>query len=712
MPRSKYQQLQALLEERGIKFPSVRRKEARLRKVTQIKAHFIDCCYNNCIAFTGSYSDHDSCQYCKESRRNSTGKPRKRFLYIPLIQRLQLQYSDPARARVLTSYRKELHQDNGIRILRDFFDGDLFRDFHVTELGLFNDPHDIALHMSLDGVQLTNMRHYEVTPVIFLNLNLPPEERYRIANILTGVVIPGPKKPKELDTFLQPLVEELLQLDQGVQAFDGNTKSAFQLRAWVTIVTGDGPALAEAIGMKKPGNAYRPCRTCMIEAEHCNGPNKTYYVPHTGYDFTNPPIRIELREDIQLIERTRSDDYRRRFGINRSSILLQLRSLHFPRSFPADIMHCVLQNITPTLYKIWNRTKLEVDHCGDSREPYYLDAKVLEIISSSLEAARPDIPTYLGHAPRRISNHYNGFKAAEWEAWLTLFGVPLLDQHLDEDYVANFRTLGRFYSLATRHSIPYAETANVANLAEDFVHSYERLYYRGDPERLPVCTVNVHYLIHFASYIRDCGPARYWWQFPMERFCGIIKPMARSKSQLNTSLANAVVVAEHINHLQFTRNMRAATPPTVASYPVLLDCFKPHLSIYQRACLEGILEYRDPVVEGYKRCQLRRGLLVGSMQSQRRSDINRGDYRICYQEPGEHQRCFGEVQHFVRFKQFGGWAWIRTLDGVEFDGIKGVVNFQRFGSHRWIPLEWIQSLIGIIRESGVNLIVSDIDLFS
>jgi len=252
----------------------------------------------------------------------------------------------------------------------------------------------------------------------------------------------------------------------------------FQLRAWVTIVTGDGPALADAIGMKTSGNAYRPCRTCMIRAECSNGPNKTYYVLHTSYNFVNPPICTELCEDIHLVERTRSDDYHQHLGINHSSILLQLHSLHFPRSFSADIMHCILQNITPTLYKIWNRTKLEVDNPkshSNLREPYYLDAKVLEVISSSLAVARPDIPAYLGHAPRRISNHYAGFKAAEWKAWLTLFGMPLLDQHLGQDYVANFRTFGHFYSLATGHSISYAETAQVAKLAEDFVCLYEWL---------------------------------------------------------------------------------------------------------------------------------------------------------------------------------------------------------------------------------------------
>jgi hypothetical protein len=59
----------------------------------------------------------------------------------------------------------------------------------------------VALHLSLDAVQLPNVSDYENTPMIFLNLNLPPDERYKVNNILTSLLIPGPKKPKLLDTF-------------------------------------------------------------------------------------------------------------------------------------------------------------------------------------------------------------------------------------------------------------------------------------------------------------------------------------------------------------------------------------------------------------------------------------------------------------------------------------------------------------------------------
>ena len=80
----------------------------------------------------------------------------------------------------------------------------------------------------------------------------------------------------------------------------------------------------------------------------------------------------------------------------------------------------------------------------------------------------------------------------------------------------------------------------LTSLPKYFVQTFETLYYRGDPERLQVCTINIHSLLHFSLYIRDCGPACYWWQFNMERFCGILK------------------------------------------LPCLLDQFKPRLSTYRR----------------------------------------------------------------------------------------------------------------------------------
>ena len=78
-----------------------------------------------------------------------------------------------------------------------------------------------------------------MTPVILINLNLPPSERYQAQNILTSLLIPGPFEPRDLDSFLVPLIDELLLLDSGVaDVFDGDTRTHFSLHAWITLVTG------------------------------------------------------------------------------------------------------------------------------------------------------------------------------------------------------------------------------------------------------------------------------------------------------------------------------------------------------------------------------------------------------------------------------------------------------------------------------------------
>jgi hypothetical protein len=627
---------------------------------------------------------------------------------------LILQYQNVSRAQILSTYRHNFSRKTRPTEFRDIFDGDLYHKFHLDQLGLFRDRHDVALHMSLDGVQVTNMRHHEVTPVILINLNLPPGERYKIENILVSMVIPGPNKPKELDTFLQPLVEEMKQLDHGIKAFDAYTKSAFTLKAWITIVTGDGPAISDAIGFKRPGNAFRPCRFCLIKGQMEQTElkrTKTYYVPHTGYSFNSPPIRPgDLREVIDLVVAADSSISSRDSGINRASILTELRSLHFPRSFPIDIMHCILLNITETLFTLWNRTKLGSGENVQSTDNCYLSKDSIVSISKSLANARSDIPANLCRAPRRIDNHYKGYKAAEWEAWLIHYGIPLLDQHIGDEYVNNFRQLSRIYSLATQYTIQRFEFSDLKELAIDFVQSYEKLYYRQEPKCLPVCSVNVHYLLHIPACIQDCGPARYWWQFPMERYCGFIKQFARSKSQLNTSIANGVITTELLHHIRFTQ---ATESQSKRPYPILLDSLIISYQSYLQRKLSAYLQNNPTCLEIYKRCQVNEELTVGSSYSQRSTDINRRDNRICFQVPGQPDFSFATVQMFVKADCYQEYrlAWVRKYNGIDIDRVKRIASFAGEGRRCWIDVAWIKSLFGILKDGGVNLIITDINLF-
>lgn len=128
------------------------------------------------------------------------------------------------------------------------------------------------------------MRNFEATPVIIVNLNLHPSIRYAKENIMTSMIIPGPSKPKKFDSFLFPLVEELKSLNAGVEAYDSARKSEFVLHAWPVLVTEDGPALAEVMGFKRPGNAIRACRFCKKKSKQISNRGH-YYLPHNATEL-------------------------------------------------------------------------------------------------------------------------------------------------------------------------------------------------------------------------------------------------------------------------------------------------------------------------------------------------------------------------------------------------------------------------------------------
>ena len=65
------------------------------------------------------------------------------------------------------------------------------------------------------------------------------------------IVIPGPKSPKQrLDVFMQPLIEELLNLwEYGVVTWDVSKKQNFTMRAAVIWTISDFPAYSMLSGM-------------------------------------------------------------------------------------------------------------------------------------------------------------------------------------------------------------------------------------------------------------------------------------------------------------------------------------------------------------------------------------------------------------------------------------------------------------------------------
>ncbi|GES90546.1 hypothetical protein GLOIN_2v1644898 [Rhizophagus clarus] len=80
---------------------------------------------------------------------------------------------------------------------------------------------------------------------------------------------------------------------------------------------------------------------------------------------------------------------------------------------------------------------------------------------------------------------------------------------------------------------------DVQNLLKRFSDYYEKEYYQNDGQQLAACKISFHYLLHVADSIKYCDPSWTYWQFPMERMCGILQLLIKSRIKPYSNLANS-----------------------------------------------------------------------------------------------------------------------------------------------------------------------------
>jgi Transposase family tnp2 len=180
-----------------------------LKNIVSIKPIWVDMCIKSCCAFTGNFKTLDKCPYCSTSRYQEEGQSRAQVAYFSIQERFTIQYQDSTRAKQLR-YRSNYISREGYDIdgtIGDIFDSAQYK--YLSQKGYFQDDRDIALLGSVDGYQLFRQKCDDCWIVLFINANLPPEQRVKKENLLITSIIPGPKAPKDFNSFIKPIVEEL-----------------------------------------------------------------------------------------------------------------------------------------------------------------------------------------------------------------------------------------------------------------------------------------------------------------------------------------------------------------------------------------------------------------------------------------------------------------------------------------------------------------------
>jgi hypothetical protein len=466
---------------------------SRVRSLSGFEPIRYACCPDSCVCFTGPYEDLSQCPKCGTARYNSDGKPQAYFTYLPLIPRLRAMVACSSFAQKL-QYRFN-HQHDPEK-MTDVFDGIHFRTLQDSFISIageqlpslfFSDSRDIALGLSTDGFALFKRRTKAAWPLVVFNYNLPPEERFQKRHLISlGVV---PKKPWDMDSFLWPAVQEFLQLEIGVSAFDAISKSIFRLHAFLIFVFGDIPAISMIMRMKGH-NAIVPCRMCEIRgiripSSRCT----THYVPLSRVNFPRTvqprrydPAALPLRdhdtlmgqaEEVQTARTSEeAEELAKKYGIKGVPILSALSSLSFPRSFPYDFMHLIWTNLIPNLTLLWTGSFKDIDH---DDKGYVIAKTVWDAICKAGAAAGSTIPAAFGSRVPNLASEKNQMTAETYSIW-TLYLAPALlkNRFLDERYYKHFVLLVGLLTTCLQFEITPKEIDDLEIGFRQWVQEYER----------------------------------------------------------------------------------------------------------------------------------------------------------------------------------------------------------------------------------------------
>ena len=562
------------------------RVERQARILSGIITWEHDMCVGSCVGFTGAFADLESCPECGESRydkkalEESNGEkkvPRKVFTTFPFGPQLQARWKHPETARDMF-YRWEKTQELRRERTRTGGPLDIYDDILCGEayLDLADDgtirEYDTVLMLSIDGAQLYEHKESNCWIYIWLLVDLAPDKRYKIRNILPGGVIPGPKSPKNFDSFLFPGLAHVSALQrEGLHIWDAYHQHHAVSLLFLLLVLADAIAMAQLSG-SVGHHGRKGCRLlCGLI-----GRNKTHgshYYPallrpngfenhrtssHPDVDINVLPIPTSqgYRSDLFHVIASRNDNnYKRRrlhTGIGKPSIFDGIpQILPLPTCFAGDLMHQPLLNLATLFIDLWCARPDARSWDRTSVWPWaVLTGDVWENHGKVVAGIAKYLPTSFGRTPRNPQEKISsGYKAWEFLNYIYGEGPGVFYGVLPEVYYTHFCKLVRTIRMVHQHAISQEQLATIYELSHQWVLKFEALYCDRKPDRLHFVRQCVHSITHLARETHRLGPLWLSSQWTMERVIGYLGSLLRQPSNPFRNLAAQTKRVAHTNAL-------------------------------------------------------------------------------------------------------------------------------------------------------------------
>jgi len=527
----------------------------------------IHACPKNCQLYWKDTVGDDFCSICGTSRKVGTnltntrkakkGVPAKVLRYFPLKPRLERLFMCKKTASLFRWHAEERTKDG---VLRHPADSNAWKDFDSKHNDFSMESRNVRLGLASDGFNPFSMLNSQHTcwPVVLIPYNIPPWLCMKKSFLFLTLLIPGPTGPgQKIDVFLQPLIDELMELwEIGITTYDASLDETFLLRVCLLWTISDFPGYGYLSGYSVQGEFG--CPNCNIETcslwlpnghKYCFMGHRRFLNPDHKYhhdkesfdgteDFRPPPI--PLSGSMVLSQMEEITDFKNSKTWKKKSIFFTLpywKSNLLRHNL--DTMHTE-KNVCENIYGI---TIAQQDKTKDNLNARH-DLKVLGIRESLHPEARPGKKFYLPPACYTMTReekkkfcrilreikvpdgYASNISRCVKEAQCKLIGLKTHDCHI---------LIQQLFPIAIRGLLSKNVTEVLFELCSCFrelcakVLYPDKLLHLEAQIKLTLChlemiyhpgffTIMVHLIIHLVEEAILGGPTQFRWMYPIERY--------------------------------------------------------------------------------------------------------------------------------------------------------------------------------------------------
>ena len=423
--------------------------------------------------------------------------PRKVYCYRSLKESLAGLLEKDGKLEACERWRQRSLPDD---VLGDVYDGNIWKEFQsVNGMPFLSAPHNLALMLNIDWFNPHKHAPYSVGAIYLVIMNLPRSERYKIENLLLVGLVPGPSEPPlTMNTYLRPLVDDLLFLWR-----HGITVRSVEVKSALLCVSCDIPATRKVCGFL--GHSARlGCSKCTKEFTSEGFGDKMCYA-----GFEPHPLRMEEdhRKNAQSALNQKTSTGRsaveKQEG-SRYTALMRLPYFSCVRCHTIDPMHNLYLGTARYMVKsIWTTETYQL-------LPHNCLLEIQKLVDNC------EVPSTMGRIPNKIAANFSNFKADQWKQWTVVFSIFALHGVLENRHLNCWRKFVKACtildaSIITKHAVEEAHA-----LLLTFCTEAEELY---GPDAI---TINMHLHTHLKECILDFGPPASFWVFGFERFNGYL----------------------------------------------------------------------------------------------------------------------------------------------------------------------------------------------